>query len=121
MVTGQLAAYILILCILILCKRAAVCTHYALFVLCVTAIKSSDTVMMSHEQVLVAVDTRRNAAVESALVVASKLIARGCPSQLAAYMQGMHLILLLTQHSCTKYTDANLHCNKLCTQSEIYR
>ena len=92
MVTGQLAAYILILCILILCKRAAVCTHYALFVLCVTAIKSSDTVMMSHEQVPVAVDTRRNAAVESALVVASKLIARGCPSQLAAYMQGMHLI-----------------------------
>jgi len=34
----------------------------------------------------------RNAAVESAFAVASKLIARGCPSQLAAYMQGMHLM-----------------------------
>ena len=67
-----------------------VCTHYALFVMWM--IKSSDKMMMSHEQVPVAVDTRRNAAVESALAVASKLIARGCPSQLAAYMQGMHLI-----------------------------
>ena len=34
----------------------------------------------------------RNAAVESAFAVASKLIARGCPSQLAAYMQGLHLM-----------------------------
>ena len=30
------------------------CTHYAVFVMCVTAIKSSDKMMMSHEQVPVA-------------------------------------------------------------------
>ena len=31
-----------------------VCTHYAVFVMCVTAIKSSDTMRVSHEQVPVA-------------------------------------------------------------------